>query len=566
MMRMIRGLAIILAALFLCSDCFGYTGGAGTVLSPYQIADSDDLLQLADTPADYSKYFILTADIDLHGQVFNTAIIAKDTNSGAEGFQGTAFTGVFDGDGHRILNFTISGGSNYYLGLFGQIGLSVVKDLGLENCAVIYSTDSKFVGGLAGVNYEASISHCYMAGDVGGDADTIYIGGLIGLNFKGVVDSCDASGSAGGNLNVGYTGGLVGFNSGYGVITNCHTTGIVSGDFEVGGLCGENAGIISQCYAAGDVIGPNNSFYLGGLCGSNYGTIQSCYATGAVSGGDDSLTLGGLCGENLSVETIIDCYATGSVTGGDYSSKLGGLCGENFNGVISNCYSTGVVASGISSVLLGGLCGYHSDSVIDNSFWDTQASTMDTGYNLDEDFPGTIMNVFGLTTDPMRMQGTFTGYGWDFTNETANGTEDIWQMCGDGVDYPKLAWQFTEGGFVCPASGYGPADLAVIINCWLSVIQATADINKDHTVNLADFLTLAQYWQQFDCGVCGGADVTGDGNVDSADLMDIADQWLVTENADCQIADLSGDNEVDLEDAVILSRHWLEGDPGGGVE
>ena len=97
------------------SSAFGtYSGGSGTTGDPYKIATKADLLALAANTADYGKCFILTADIDMEGQVFTTAIIAPDTVAGS-GFSGTSFMGTFDGNGHKISYFTINGGSNWFL-------------------------------------------------------------------------------------------------------------------------------------------------------------------------------------------------------------------------------------------------------------------------------------------------------------------------------------------------------------------------------------------------------------------------------------------------------------------
>ena len=46
----------------------------------------------------------------------------------------------------------------------------------------------------------------------------------------------------------------------------------------------------------------------------------------------------------------------------------------------------------------------------------------------------------GKTTAEMQMRGTFLEAGWDFVDETANGTEDIWWI-DEGKDYPRLAWE-----------------------------------------------------------------------------------------------------------------------------
>jgi hypothetical protein len=42
-----------------------YSGGTGEPNDPYQIATAADLIALGETPDDYDKHFLLTADIDL---------------------------------------------------------------------------------------------------------------------------------------------------------------------------------------------------------------------------------------------------------------------------------------------------------------------------------------------------------------------------------------------------------------------------------------------------------------------------------------------------------------------
>jgi exonuclease III len=52
------------------------------------------------------------------------------------------------------------------------------------------------------------------------------------------------------------------------------------------------------------------------------------------------------------------------------------------------------------------------------------------------------------------------------------------------------------------------------------------DIDGNHYVDFADMALFANYWQQTNCGLCGGADLTGDGNVDWYDLREFCDNWL----------------------------------------
>lgn len=385
-----------------------------TELSLTYISSAADLLAMAADPYSYDECFILTADIDMAGQVFTTAIIAADTVAGTF-FEGAPFTGTFDGNSHKITNFTINGGSNCYLGLFGYIfSGGSVKNLGLENCTVSGSSGSFYVCCLVGWN-KGSISNCYSTGSVSGDGN---VGGLVGINNEGSISKCYSTGS------------------------------VAAGGSRVGGLVGRNYdGSIIGCYSTGVVSGP--SYYAGGLVGDNYyGSISNCYSTGAVSG-------------NLYV---------------------GGLVGSSYNGGISNCYSMGSVSG---NGTIGGLVGYNYGGI--SSCYFLVTSGPDNGL-------GTP-----LTDAQMKQQSSFTG--WDFTNEMDNGTNDYWRMCVGGVEYPLLWWQFNTADFTCP-DGVNIEDLDYFIQRWLMV-----DCNLSNNY-------------------CGGADINGSGTVDFADFVMFAENWL----------------------------------------
>jgi len=337
-----------------------YSGGSGTAGVPYRIATRADLLALAADTGDYNKCFILTADINLIGQIFSAAIIAADGSP--------AFSGTFDGSGHKITNFTINT-NNYDHGLFGTITGGLVENLGIENCSV----SGYYAGCLAGFTSGGTISNCYSTGSVSGDSSCASVGNLVGENW--------------------------------GTISDCYSTGSVSGaSTYVGGLVGRNMGIVSRCYAAGAVSG---SYDLGGLAGNNDGSISNCYSAGTVSGSE---IVGGLVGINHS--NITNCYATGAVSG---SYNLGGLVG----------YQSGAGASAVSS------------------FWDTQTSGRATSAG------GT-----GKTTAQMKTLSTFTSAGWDFV--------EIWGI-EEIQTYPYL-----------------PA--------------LPGDLNHDKKVNFKDFAIFASHW------------------------------------------------------------------------
>jgi hypothetical protein len=378
-----------------------YSGGTGEPNDPYQIATAEDLMLLGESPEDYDKHFIMTADIDLDPnlpgcKVFDRAIIAPDMNDATEWFDGIAFTGAFDGNAHTISHLTIAGGS--YLGLFGVSNTGArISNLGL------------------------------IAVDVTGTGD--FVGGLIGSDYGSII-TCSSSGLVSGS---GYVGGLVGYGGGN--VDSSHSGTSVSGTNQVGGLVGSNAGSIYTSYSSGLVSGVND---VGGLAGVNGGTMTSSYSMSSVTG---ESYVGGLVGANggygprggCFMGSIYDCYATGAVVGIDY---VAGLLGYNMGDVI-RCHSTGAVTGATTNisglVLPGGECGgydgpsYRVDYV-DACFWDIETSgqTVSSGGGI------------GKTTAEMQNPNTYMAAGWDFIGQS-DGPHDIW-VEPEGGGYPILWW------------------------------------------------------------------------------------------------------------------------------
>ena len=50
----------------------------------------------------------------------------------------------------------------------------------------------------------------------------------------------------------------------------------------------------------------------------------------------------------------------------------------------------------------------------------------------------------GETTVDMVTAGTLLDAGWDFVDETENGTDDTWWIL-EGQDYPRLWWELGDG-------------------------------------------------------------------------------------------------------------------------
>ncbi|MGA2679453.1 MAG: GLUG motif-containing protein [Sedimentisphaerales bacterium] len=363
---------LFVSVILLGQICFAkYSGGSGTATNPYRIARTSDLLKLAADTNDYDAYFVLTKDIDLGPcGTFTTAVIAPDIDNSNDYFDGTPFTGVFDGAGHKIYNLTINTNGvrcdySDYLGLFGSNGLnSQIKNLGLQNVRIITGAQSQRISALVGENNEGNITNCFSTGTIVVADNAWDVGGLVGHNEVGNINSCYSTVVITGGENAYSIGGLVG--SAYeGTISDCHAMGDVSsvGDDSsaMGGLVGYNIGSdIIRCYATGDIAGGDYVSDAGGLVGDNEGDINNCYSTGSVSG---SYEIAGLVSQSYG--SISNSYSTGSVSG---SGNVGGLVAESY-GSISNCYSAGSVSGSIDSPddydfpYVGGLVAYNEGHI-----------------------------------------------------------------------------------------------------------------------------------------------------------------------------------------------------------
>jgi hypothetical protein len=358
---------------------------------------------------------------------------------------------------------------------FNRYSLSFCQSYGSVNG---YS----YVGGLAGINDygDSIILGCHTETSVYGDS---IVGGIVGEN-RGNVISCYANGTVTGGFNSMELGGICGRNTYH--ITRCVSAGpVIGGDCstDFGGLCGTNYGSICDCASTATVSSGSNTGNIGGISGSNDGWISECTASGPITGGYESWNLGGLCG--LNKNNIYGCYATGPVTGGDLTRFFGGLCGCN-GGTIEECYATSRVVGGIESFNAGGLCGDTASGVVKQCYWDIQTSEM----------PGSSGGI-GITTPEMKIKSTFTGSGWDFLGESKNGNDDSWRMCKDGIDYPRLWWEFErDGDFDCP-DGVDVRDLMILTENWLDVDiyrNIRGDATGDHRVGLEDLAIVSAGW------------------------------------------------------------------------
>ncbi len=362
-----------------------YSSGYESAGATFTITPADKTLRFVNTPEQISDvrnglgdYSILMADIDLSGY-------SSGKGWNPIGASGSAFTGVFDGNGHTISNLTINDSANNYKGFFGCTSGAEIKNLTLTNVSV---NGKLCVGGLVGECKSAgTISNCSVTGTVSGDRDSV--GGLVGYKMGGAVTNCTASVTV--NSISESAGGLIGHCEGA-PVTNCHATGSVKGTSSVGGLVGYagSATSITNCFATGDVLidaSVGNEANAGGLVGlaslaSSAQKIEKCYALGNVTvrypGTTNNAHAGGLVGWMRSSGSAVNCFARGNVdakitSGSTFPVYAGGLVGRLMVAA-QYCYSTGSVAAstaGTGTVYINGFaiasgtltaCYYNTDT------------------------------------------------------------------------------------------------------------------------------------------------------------------------------------------------------------
>ena len=204
--------------------------------------------------------------------------------------------GLVGGNWGTLKNSHMQGNVTGVYNVGGAVGINyagAVVDTVQANAAV---NGQIHIGGLVGLNNDgAFIRNGLTNGSVfasyfylpyyGGDGFFDFrpggekVGGLVGANL-GQIDQSASLASVTGGITVG---GLVGYNVLYtldgitrsGVINDSFATGAVNGVDIVGGLVGNNEGIINRSYAAGSVTGRHS----GGLAGfANVdGEVNSSY-------------------------------------------------------------------------------------------------------------------------------------------------------------------------------------------------------------------------------------------------------------------------------------------------
>jgi hypothetical protein len=238
-------LMLAFAGLSAGANLFAYSGGDGSMETPYLISSREDMEELATNvnagQTQSGKYFWLTRDLTGEDDTIKTVI----GNSLSR-----CFSGHFNGNGHKIAAKR---------GIFGAIKSAVVSNLEVYGriTSVSFSTSETIIPGLTIYYY--------------------YTGGICAYATESSIINCQNSASMQiiytALYRILYTGGICGVakNS---TISNCFNNadlviGSTLADSSTGGICGHSVGsTIKDCYDAENIVALSYGV-AGGICGRN---------------------------------------------------------------------------------------------------------------------------------------------------------------------------------------------------------------------------------------------------------------------------------------------------------
>jgi hypothetical protein len=264
-----------------------YAGGTGTTDDTYLISNATQLASMAtnvNNGTESDKAFKLTADIDLS----SVCSESSGTSWTPIGSSTNAFTGTFDGDGHKITNLYISSSSTYQ-GLFGYAG-NAATDGGatLENFTVegsVTTSGDYAAGVVARLAGDSTITNVGSSVTVSGGDGT---GGIVGMTYGGgyyssgsytsTISGCYNKGAVTGS---NYVGGIVGELSTYFTITDCYNTGAITASGTgysayAGGIAGRYS---SSSYSSGNTVTMQRVINVGTVTATTTSSWGSATAT-----------------------------------------------------------------------------------------------------------------------------------------------------------------------------------------------------------------------------------------------------------------------------------------------
>ena len=317
------------------------------------------------------------------------------------------FKGSFNGGNFKIQNIYVS--TLDAAGLFGITDHANIKNIQLTDCDINKKVDSNsddwndYAGGIVAAGKYSTIDHCTVNGKIiYQEAKGGAIGGIAGVNYEGTVSDCSfegilTSGRKDNDHTSASIGGIVGENSFTSqtipTITDCNANISITsvGGYATGGITSKNGGFIKNCTAQGKIDFIPNSLNegCGGIVGGNQSNVtngysiekctSSCdihvkYQTNTPPNNKDRLYFikaGGIAGMTETSYPIDHCTTSGTIKMEltsdapnnikGYTYCVGGIIGYSKTRITA-CESTACIFSSTNfagtTIYAGGIAGY----------------------------------------------------------------------------------------------------------------------------------------------------------------------------------------------------------------
>ena len=388
-------LSLFCALAFVIPAIAQFSGGNGSVATPYLISSQQDLAQLADDvngdTDDYAgKYFSLTGDIVLNSAGPGMSTTEGWTPIGEYTYADQhSFKGHFDGG-----DFTISGffsdktaKNQEGVGLFGYIEDATIHDLNISCSGDIQGR--YYTGTVVGYCLNSNIYNCSVQGNsFSVKTNGNQAGGVIGKIESSIAGRTVKIENVSARINVNalyyYAGGIVGVidlsNGGCMLIKEVFSSGNIGAE-EGGGAGGIVGNVrfynnnssfsIEYAYSTGNVTS-QSSGNVGGIVGNLYFdsgasnnsfSISNVFAAGDITANFDA---GGIVGYFRGGDgnnfTLSNAVSTGKIK--TFAGNSGGIIGcnevkNNSTISISNVFATGDVSG---EFYIGGIIGGNSSN------------------------------------------------------------------------------------------------------------------------------------------------------------------------------------------------------------
>ena len=384
---------IITTFILCCSLAFGYSGGTGSLHSPYVIATTQDVIDLSETAGDWGKSFTFISDIDMAG--YYILPIAEDTQN--------PFGGKVMGNGHTISNLNYNGKYQANVGFFGNLSPNArINDLRFENVRIFTAdTDLIYAGVIAGT-CNGRITNCEVVDSIVevNSEDYASCGLIAGRCNNAILYGCKAFGKAtASSKRRGFAGGIVGYSNKT-IIDNCYSKSEVFADAKFMGYAG---GIVAYLIE---------------------GEILQCFSEeGIVSAKNTKSYTGGIAGEVYSASMIASHSSCDVLPAG--KCFTGGLIGRLYYSRMSDSYFNGRLPLKKSKKKTGGIAAIAEISRITGCIWDIDTSLCEIPVGSIDGYEG-IKN-FGLNSEQMLEKDSYLAAGWQFDATDDSQTPIHWQ-------------------------------------------------------------------------------------------------------------------------------------------